>query len=371
MLLSNWSGPLTSNTTFSNSEVQNIVGNVDVEPGVTLTVQAGTVVQFNSGTSLTVDGTLIAQGTTSQTIDFTSVHDNSATGGSNTASPGNWNSIQFNSDSTGNVLTDTKISYGGGFGLPMVHDIGGPLTLSSSTVSDSAATGVRLEQSSATLNAVTFANNGGPAVTMDLDSNPTITGETPALISGNSNNGVLLDGGKLAENLNWTNPDIVYTLNGNVDVPKGITLTIGAGKVIKSGGASLTVDGTLTAQGTAAAPSSSRRSTTIRRAATPTMEARSPKPADWTGLQFNADSLANVLGFVDLYYGGGFGVPGIYDDGGPLALSNGSVNDCQHRPAIQSGTATLSNDSFQGNHGEPSRRMSTPIWSSPARRPPA
>lgn len=80
-MLSNWSGPLTSNTTFANTEVQNIVGNVDVEPGVTLTVQPGTVVQFNGGTSLTVDGSLLAQGTTSQRIVFTSFKDNSATGG--------------------------------------------------------------------------------------------------------------------------------------------------------------------------------------------------------------------------------------------------------------------------------------------------
>ena len=79
-MLSNWSGPITSNTFLSNTQVQNIVGNVDVEPGVTLTVQSGTVVQFNNGTNLTVDGTLVAQGTTSKTITFTSVNDNSATG---------------------------------------------------------------------------------------------------------------------------------------------------------------------------------------------------------------------------------------------------------------------------------------------------
>jgi len=48
VMLSNWSGPITSITTWSNTEVLNVVGNVDVEPGVTLTVRSGTVVQFNA-----------------------------------------------------------------------------------------------------------------------------------------------------------------------------------------------------------------------------------------------------------------------------------------------------------------------------------
>ena len=129
VVLSDWSGPITSNTTWVNTETQNIVGNVDVEPGVTLTVQPGTLVQFNNATSLTVDGTLLAAGTSSKTINFTSVNDNSATGGGNTASPGNWGSITFDSDSAGNVLTDTAIAYGGAGHTAMIHDSGGPLAL--------------------------------------------------------------------------------------------------------------------------------------------------------------------------------------------------------------------------------------------------
>ena len=59
---------------WTNTAVQEITNNVNVPAGKTLTVQAGTVVKFDGGTSLTVDGTLIAQGGSGgQTIAFTSI----------------------------------------------------------------------------------------------------------------------------------------------------------------------------------------------------------------------------------------------------------------------------------------------------------
>src|SRR5262249_42659406 len=147
----NWMGTLTSDTTWSNSEVQHIVGSVTVAQGVTLTVQAGTIVQFNFGTSLTVDGTLLAHGTAAQTIVFTSGSDNSATGGSNNASPGNWGSITFDSNSSGSMLMDTAVAYGGGFGaVGAVVDNGGPVTLASSVVENSGTTGLRITQANPT-----------------------------------------------------------------------------------------------------------------------------------------------------------------------------------------------------------------------------
>ena len=162
IVLSNWSGPLTSNTTFVNTEVQNIVGAVDVEPGVTLTIQPGTVVQFNGGTSLTVDGTLLAQGTTGDKIVFTSVNDNSAEGGSNTAAAGDWVGIQFNSDSSGNVVTDAEIKYGGAYGNPEILATSVSPTIENSTIASSGGYGVQLVGSDAVLTGDTFLNDGLP-----------------------------------------------------------------------------------------------------------------------------------------------------------------------------------------------------------------
>ncbi len=362
VMLSNWSGPLTSNTTFVNTQVQNIVGNVDVEPGVTLTVQPGTVVQFTNNTSLTIDGTLLAEGTASKTIVFTSVNDNSAMGGSNTAGRGNWGDIQFNSDSTGNMLVDADIDYGGGFGAVAaeVVDAGAPLTLASSLVGNSSTAGMRITKANPTLSADTFTNDAYEALSMDLDSNPVITGETAASFTGNGNNGLVVDSGSLVESLDWNSAGVVYTLSGSVEVPKGMTLTVGPGQIIKAGvggqgySALLTVDGTLSAQGAAAAPviftsiydDSSGGNTDNDSTGTSVGH-----PGNWSGLQFNADSTNNVLDNVDVMYaGGGAATAAVYDDGGPLAISNSVVSHSSDNGLQLAQTnATLDADTFTNN----------------------
>ena len=46
-----------------------------------------------------------------------------------------------------------------------------------------------------------------------------------------------VDGGTLPSGTTtWNNPDVVYSLNGDVTVPMGATLSIGPGQVIKLGG---------------------------------------------------------------------------------------------------------------------------------------
>ena len=160
-----------------------------------------------------------------------------------------------------------------------------------------------------------------------------------------------------AETSTWNNPDIVYTLGGNVGVPNGITLSIDAGQIIKSGGASLTVDGTLSAQGSAAAPivfTSLRDDTQYGDTNNDGAQASMPRPADWIGLHLNAGSVANVLSYVDMFYGDDFGEPGIYDNGAPLAISGGGVFDCNSASGLRftQSTATVSALAFQGNGGD-------------------
>ena len=75
------SGTLTSETTWSASGSPYVVtGSVLVRERVKLTVEAGVEVRFDSGTSLQVFGELVARGTSSSGITFTSAQDSKAAG---------------------------------------------------------------------------------------------------------------------------------------------------------------------------------------------------------------------------------------------------------------------------------------------------
>ncbi len=360
-----WSGDISTNTTWSNTSVQNIVGAVHVDKGVTLTIQASTVVQFNYNTGLTVDGTLLAQGAAGQTIYFTSVLDNSPSGGSNTASPGSWNNMTFNSDSTGSILDHVEIRYGdGNSNYPAtILDDGGPLTLTNSVVAFSADSGLRIQDANPTISNDTFHDNhisyhGAAAISMDLDSNPTITDLT---LTNNDINGVAIDGGtiptngQLGGNDVWDNPDIVYVMTGGVTVPQGASLTIGAGQVVKVAQyKSLIVAGTLSVNGTAA---SSIEFTDVRddSAGGDTNNdgsASTPAPGWWGDIEIDSGGSA-MLNHVVLRYGAANNSTSgeLYDNGGTMTLSNSEVAfSADNGMRIQNASPTLANDSFHDNH---------------------
>jgi M6 family metalloprotease-like protein len=89
-----WSGNVTTNTAWGATVT--VTTNVTVNSGVTLTIDPGSVIQFQSGTSLTVNGRLVADSNDpTRRITFTGA----------TATPGFWNGMRINSGSSSNVST--------------------------------------------------------------------------------------------------------------------------------------------------------------------------------------------------------------------------------------------------------------------------
>lgn len=83
-----YGGNLIDNETFSGTDTY--MWNLTVASGTTLTIQSGSTINFQNGVSLTINGTLNAQGSSASRITFT-----------NTS--GTWGGIRFNSGSSGNV----------------------------------------------------------------------------------------------------------------------------------------------------------------------------------------------------------------------------------------------------------------------------
>lgn len=254
-------GTLTDSRTWNDPDIVYwLTNNVTVPADMTLTVAPGQIIKMTSGIGLFVDGTLLADGTAAQPILFTSYRDDSAGGdtnggGASTGSPGDWGAIQFRSGSEGSVMNHTEVRDGGLFTPGEVVIDHAELSLTNSVVSRSSVDGLRIVGSNPTLTNVTFSDNAAighsyGALSMDLDSEPAITGVT---MSNNGINALQVDGGTMTGSHTWNNPDVVYWLYSQVTVPASATLTVGPGQIIKSS-VRLLVEGTLLADGTTAQP---------------------------------------------------------------------------------------------------------------------
>ncbi|MCK4403722.1 MAG: S8 family serine peptidase [candidate division Zixibacteria bacterium] len=113
-------GTISENTTWYSDYVYMVTSNLTIPSGVTLTIEAGTVVKLESGQSIYVSGILDVQGTSGNPVAFTSWKDDSLGGDSNgdggASSPnsGDWRYIQFHNGS--NTLDYCLIKYGGIYG---------------------------------------------------------------------------------------------------------------------------------------------------------------------------------------------------------------------------------------------------------------
>ncbi|MGD0061557.1 MAG: NosD domain-containing protein, partial [Verrucomicrobiia bacterium] len=117
-------GTLGCDKTWGQSNVQAlgypflVTSDLTIPAGITLTIEAGTVVKLNGNMCASVSGTLQLNSTPSQPVVFTSYRDDKYGGDSNgdgtnsVPAPGDWGYIRY--DSPTNVLHDVIIRYGGG-----------------------------------------------------------------------------------------------------------------------------------------------------------------------------------------------------------------------------------------------------------------
>jgi len=318
-LATNVSGHISTNTTWTLANSPYVLtADVIVDPGVTLTVQPGVVVQGASNAELLVQGHLEAVGTAAQPITFTSTND---------SGPGQWQGLVFNGGS-GNlehvvvrygassnnslkyksnvtIIGVTKAvriasssilsgSYGGGLGDYGLYIKDSQVTITNTRIAGNGsdtnvdyglyATG----NCTLTITGNTFADNGGYPVRVEADDLQSVSGNT---FSSNGYDRVRVGGGSVVVGSRMAAQSGLegYRAEGTLYVPTGVTLTIEAGvKAMFPTGCELTIQGHLAAVGTATQPII-------------LTSANDSGPGQWEGLVF--DGGTGDLEYVTVRYG--------------------------------------------------------------------
>jgi RHS repeat-associated protein len=361
-MLATVSGDISQDTTWSG--IEEVTGSIHVLSNATLTIQPGTVIKFDVARdfAIQVDGKMLAQGTPENPIYFTSLYDDTAggdtNGDGNATHPGpfHWESINFTNPNASSVLDNVIVRYGGENVPGQIIVNGGELTLTNSTLASSATAGIRILGASPTLTNVTFLNND-VAASMDLAASPIIQGvkfkRDTDTANTNTINALKVDGGTLSTDKTWNNPDITYYFTGNVTVPQGKSLTIGAGQVLKYRDRldiGLIVNGTLSAIGTETKPIVFTEVEDDSVGGAVQADNQRPAPGRWESLKFNSTSVGSVLDHVEVRYAGE-NVPGaIIVDGGQLSLSNSKLQGSATAGIrVQNANPTISGVFFEDN----------------------
>jgi hypothetical protein len=207
-------GTVGNDTWAVSANVHVVTCDVTVPVARTLTIEAGAIVKFTNDAQINVNGKLIAQGTSSNPIYFTSYYDDSIGGDTDGSGPtegavGDWGAIVFNGGSDdSSIITRAVIRYSGSDYLSYIDD-----------------GAIFLDNASPQLSHITFSDN--------------------------YINGVEINDARWTTDT-WDNTTVVYVIEeGDVSVPALNTLTITPGMKIKLGNdADIRVDGKLVAAGT-------------------------------------------------------------------------------------------------------------------------
>lgn len=270
---------ISANTTFTNGAVYLISGLTTVYAGVTLQIEPGATIKFqssnNSSGRLLVNGALQAIGTANSRIVFTSVGDDRfggdtlMDGGGNWPRPGDWSGLEINGNSKlnrvviayagsgGSALTVSGteaelnngiVEWSAGDGLRWTNNASG--LIEGNRVHHNLGVGLRLTNSSApTIRSNTFASNRISAIYLEANGFPVVEGNTAY---DNGMNGINVNGtvgtGK------WY-PNLPYMPQADLVVETGNTLTLLPGVVVKfSSSQDFIVRGALSAGGTLSDP---------------------------------------------------------------------------------------------------------------------
>lgn len=405
------SSNITSTTTWTTAgNVYIISGARSISAGVTLTIEPGVIVKFQTtSSSLTVSGTLSAVGTSTSPIYFTSYKDDTGgdtngDGGASSPTAGDWCAVIVGSGGTAN-LEHVIVRYGGytscsagGSGANLRANSGvfnittstssnagsygilnsnGTTTLANSVLAGNTTYGIRIDGGFASVATSSISSNGSYGIyasggTASFHGNTFSSNTTAVQISdpdildinsgnsatGGTNNGIVIGGTLNVTDKTLGADTMSYIVSGALALNSGRTLTINPGAVLKySTGAVLTINGTLNALGTSLNPIyfTSLKDDTIIGDTNGNGAGTSPASGDWCSITVTSTGVANIQ-HATVRYGGNTGSCGsnsgsnILTNGGVLNVATTTVSNGVTYGSLQvSGTTTASNVTFSNS----------------------
>lgn len=364
-LISNTTSGIAANQTIGLERSPYIIpSSFIIQSGSTLTVSPGVVIKFfNIHASLTVNGTLRAEGTAENPIVFTSFKDDTVGGDTNndgsatSPAPGDWGSIKIAAD--GSVFDHVRVSYGGLQDMPFANHWtnlrveNSSFSLRNSVIEHSGTYGAFLSNVSGTIegntirlnnlhpnldstgfyvfggNLViqnnTFMQNGiGLALYHGLGENSfTVTGniftqntlEAVSLSNtypsfsnntaeGNGTNGIAL-GGHLTQDYTFS-ANLPFVILGQLSILAEKIATFVEGTIVKLSGGGISVLGKIIVNGSenSRVYFTSLRDDSIGGDTNNDGQASLPQPGDWQNITFTGSSSPSLLSYATVRYGG-------------------------------------------------------------------
>ena len=306
-----------------------VAGDLTVDDGDTLTLEAGVELKFQPEIWLKVYGMLKATGTDENRIQFTSYRDDAVGGdtngdGSNTTpNEGDWNGIYFYDADAATVLTACDVTYAKN--AAYIEDSRENVTLNRSTFQKSQNAGIVLENSSplisdceisqnggygilakdgssdARIQESRFADNKGYGLVMYGDSNKHLRN---LILQNNSPNAIRVLSDQLYTGT-WLNHGVPYIIGGDLTVANGNTLNLAAGTQLKfERDTNLTVYGVLKATGTLSHPIyfTSFQDDKIGGDTNQDGSSTTPQPGDWKYIRFYDADVGTLLAYCHIRY---------------------------------------------------------------------
>jgi len=360
---------LTAQTPISGAQsgglapgVYNVVGNLTVAAGQTWTLSAGVILKFTSGYQVTVDGTMIANGTAISPVIFTDDADDTAGGDTNgngpsVGAPGSWRGIIFNATASTSSLNYMDVRYGGSSFVPNITLNTCNLTMTNCISRDNFSHGMQCNSNSLpTVSNCAFIGNGNTAVDgVSFAGVPLFTNNTAA---GNSKNYLHVTTAAVNSNLTISAGSQINNalmLSASIVIDPAATLTLQPNVIIKfTSGYQITANGPLMINGTSGNPviitddgDDSAGGDTNNNGPS------SGASGSWRGITFASTASSSVLNYADLRYGGSSFVPHVVLNSCDLTMTNCiSRDNFSHGMQLSSNSyPTITNCSFVNNGG--------------------